>query len=100
MTTRSLKQLAMELNLPVLGLAQLGRQTMGKPVLSDLRESGSIEQDSDVVLFLYVQDPRMQDGPKMVVKLAVGKNRAGRQGEVDLVFIRNKLRGKRPMALC
>ncbi len=90
--TRSLKQLAMELNLPVLGLAQLGRQTMGKPVLSDLRESGSIEQDSDVVLFLYVQDPRMQDGPKMVVKLAVGKNRAGRQGEVDLVFIRNKLR--------
>ena len=90
--TRGLKQLAMELNIPVLGLAQLGRQTMGKPMLSDLRESGSIEQDSDVVVFLYVEDPRMQEGPKMLVNLAVGKNRAGRQGVVDLVFIRNKLR--------
>jgi replicative DNA helicase len=90
--TRALKQLAMELNIPVLGLAQLGRQTSGKPLLSDLRESGSIEQDSDVVLFLYVENPMIADGPNMLVNVAVGKNRAGRQGVVDLVFVRNKLR--------
>ena len=90
--TRGLKQLAMELNIPVVGLAQLGRQVIDRPRLADLRESGSIEQDSDVVLFLYVDDPDMQSGPNMLVKLAIGKNRAGRQAEVDLVFVRNKLR--------
>lgn len=93
--TRGLKRLAMELNIPVIGLAQLGRQVEdgdGRPRLRDLAESSSIEKDSDVVLFLYVKDARMQEGPKMLLKLAVGKNRAGRQGEVDLVFVRNKLR--------
>ena len=45
-----------------------------------------------MVLFLYVDDPDMQSGPNMLVKLAIGKNRAGRQSEVDLVFVRNKLR--------
>ena len=93
--TGGLKQMAMELNVPVIGLAQVSRESdkeSRRPRLSDLRESGSIEQDSDVVLFLYIQDPRLSDGPKMLLKLFVAKNRAGRTGEIDLVFIRNKIR--------
>tara|TARA_R100001463_G_scaffold38_1_gene140 strand:+ start:1642 stop:3036 length:1395 start_codon:yes stop_codon:yes gene_type:complete len=93
--TAELKQMAMELKIPVIGLAQLNRGIEGetrRPRLSDLRESGSIEQDSDVVAFLYVDDPAMRDGPNMLLKLAIGKNRAGRQGEIDLVFVRNKIR--------
>lgn len=93
--TAELKQMAMELKVPVIGLAQLNRGVEGenrRPRLSDLRESGSIEQDSDVVAFLYIDDPAMRDGPNMLLKLAIGKNRAGRQGEVDLVFVRNKIR--------
>jgi replicative DNA helicase len=93
--TGELKQMAMELQVPVIGLAQLNRAIEGenrRPRLSDLRESGSIEQDSDVVAFLYVEDPDMWDGPNMLLKLCIGKNRAGRQGEVDLVFVRNKIR--------
>lgn len=93
--TAELKQMAMELKVPVIGLAQLNRGIEGearRPRLSDLRESGSIEQDSDLVAFLYIDDPAMMDGPNMLLKLAIGKNRAGRQGEVDLVFVRNKIR--------
>lgn len=93
--TAELKQMAMELKVPVIGLAQLNRGIEGearRPRLSDLRESGSIEQDSDVVGFLYVEDPSMMEGPNMLLKFAIGKNRAGRQGEVDLVFVRNKVR--------
>ena len=104
--TAGLKQMAMELKLPVLGLAQVNRETdrgePRRPRLSDLRESGSIEQDSDVVMFLYIDDPRVVEGPKMALKLFVAKNRSGRVGETDMVFIRNKIRfeaGRHPLNL-
>lgn len=94
--TGGLKQLAMELQVPVIGLAQLSREAErfeGKrPTMSMLRESGSIEQDADVVMFLYCENPSMFDGPNVLLKVAIGKNRSGRQGEVDLVLVRNKTR--------
>lgn len=91
-----LKQMAMELQIPVLALAQLSREAERtadkRPTMSMLRESGSIEQDADVILFLYCEDPSMFDGPNSLLKVAVGKNRAGRQGSADLVLVRNKTR--------
>ena len=88
--------MAMELQIPVLALAQLSREAERtadkRPTMSMLRESGSIEQDADVILFLYCEDPAMFDGPNSLLKVAVGKNRAGRQGSADLVLVRNKTR--------
>ena len=98
--TAGLKQMAMELDIPVIALAQLNRGVEGnraqsaadkRPKLSDLRESGSIEQDADLVLFLYAEQ-MLFDGPNVLLKLAIGKNRAGRQGAVDLVLVRNRTR--------
>jgi len=92
--SRGLKQLARELACPVIALAQLNRgveQREGhKPRLSDLRESGSIEQDADMVLMLYREayykpndtDPKIQNGATIVV----AKNRNGPVGEVNLYF--------------
>ena len=90
--SRSLKLLARELNVPVLAAAQLNRaveQRAGqKPILSDLRESGSLEMDSDVVMFLHHPD-EWDDDPnkKNLTELLVAKHRNGPTGEVPLVFL-------------
>ena len=87
----------MELEVPVIALAQLSRsveQRKGedsKPKLSDLRESGSIEQDADIVLFLHSDDYGKYDGNvNRRVELLVAKHRAGSTGSVNLVFKMNK----------
>ena len=93
--SRSLKSIAKELNVPVLALSQLSRAPEGRqghlPQLSDLRESGSIEQDADVVLFLHRPDMyRRQAGeePEGKTELIVGKQRNGPTGRVNLVFLK------------
>jgi len=92
----SLKALAKELRLPVIALSQLSRRTVnrgGQPKLSDLRESGAIEQDADVVLFLHdrTQSEEDQNGGTIdemyrEIKLIIGKQRNGPRGIIDLVF--------------
>ena len=89
--SRALKQLARELNIPVIALSQLSRAVESRspqiPKLSDLRESGSIEQDADVVLFLYREDREKPDTPnKGVVKVIIAKHRNGPVGEVNCFF--------------
>jgi replicative DNA helicase len=89
--SRSLKVLARELNVPVLTAAQLSRaveqRTDKKPVLSDLRESGSLEQDADIVMFIYRPD-EYEKGSDMqnITKIVVAKHRNGPVGEIDLIF--------------
>jgi replicative DNA helicase len=90
--TRGLKGLAKELKIPVLALCTLNRQveqrTNKRPILSDLRESGSIEYEADIVLFLYRDDKYREDSPdKGKVELAIEKNRNGRTGTVKLAFL-------------
>jgi replicative DNA helicase len=86
-----LKSIAKELNVPVLALSQLSREserrTDRRPQLSDLRDSGSIEQDSDIVLFLYREGMHNQEVDRSQTKLIVAKNRNGPIGDIDLVFI-------------
>ncbi|MCA9364525.1 MAG: replicative DNA helicase [Candidatus Moranbacteria bacterium] len=89
--SRSLKQLARELNIPILALSQLSRSVESRspqiPKLSDLRESGSIEQDADVVLFLYREDREKPDTQnKNIVDVIVAKHRNGPLGKVQLYF--------------
>ncbi len=88
--SRSLKGLARELDVPVIALSQLSRaveQRGGKPRLSDLRDSGSIEQDADVVMFIHRED-RFDDSSerKNVAEILVEKHRNGPVGKVDLYF--------------
>lgn len=87
--SQSLKNLARELKIPVIALSQLSRAVEhrgdSKPQLADLRESGAIEQDADVVMFLYRADPEAT-GPTMGVNLLVAKHRNGPTGEVNLLF--------------
>ena len=100
--SRSLKSLAKELNIPVLALAQLNRavetRTDKRPQLSDLRESGSIEQDADVVIFLnrpeYYGMKQDTDGNSLegVAEVIVGKQRNGPTGDVKLAFIKEYAR--------
>ena len=94
--SRDIKKLAMELDIPVIALAQLSRsveQRKGgdnKPKLSDLRESGSIEQDADIVLFLHSDDYGKYDGNvNRKIELLVAKHRAGSTGTVNLLFKMN-----------
>ena len=91
--SRGLKALARELKVPVLALSQLSRQPemreSKEPRLSDLRESGSIEQDADLVMFLWREKERSgedQSADGEVVKLKLAKHRNGPTGEIDLWF--------------
>lgn len=84
--SQQLKNLARELKVPVLAISQLNRSVEArgsrKPQLADLRESGAIEQDADVVMFIYREDPEKPE----VVKLDIQKHRNGATGEIDLIF--------------
>jgi len=88
--SRSLKGLARELNVPVMALSQLSRaveQRGGKPRLSDLRDSGSIEQDADVVMFIHREDKNNEDSPrKNIAEILIEKHRNGPTGSLELVF--------------
>ncbi len=89
--SRALKQLAKELNVPVLVLSQLSRaveqRTPHRPMLSDLRESGAIEQDADVVMFIYREDKYNENSlEKNIAEIIVAKHRNGAQGAIKLYF--------------
>jgi len=91
----SLKALAKEINVPVIGISQLSRQTETRtdrrPQLADLRESGAIEQDADLVMFIhradaYRKNPDEKDGTAEII---IGKQRNGPVGTVKLAFLEN-----------
>lgn len=88
--SRSLKQLAREIDVPVLALSQLSRaveQRRGRPKLSDLRDSGSIEQDADVVMFIHREDKMNQEAEKTnIAEILIEKHRNGPVGKIDLYF--------------
>ncbi|MDP2930551.1 MAG: replicative DNA helicase, partial [bacterium] len=89
--SRSLKGLARELNVPVIAISQLSRAVEQRvpqiPRLADLRESGSLEQDADVVLFIYREDRYRQDSEKKnIADIIIAKHRNGPVGKVELYF--------------
>lgn len=89
--SRNLKALARELNVPLLAAAQLSRAVESRrpprPILSDLRESGSLEQDADIVMFIYRPDQYEEDTLKQnIAEIIVAKHRNGPVGSIELVF--------------
>jgi replicative DNA helicase len=92
--SQSLKNMARELKIPVIGVSQLSRAVEqrggGKPQLADLRESGAIEQDADVVMFLYSGDEEFTS--QRIVNVLIAKHRNGPVGEKELLFRGDRIR--------
>jgi replicative DNA helicase len=97
--SRGLKALAKDLKLPIIAVSQLNREVEkreGRPKLSDLRESGAIEQDADLIIFIHREDMAAGDGsdtgPTSVAELIIGKHRNGATGAVKVTFIKEYTR--------
>lgn len=101
--SRGLKALARELNVPIIALSQLSRKVEERndktPMLSDLRESGAIEQDADVVMFIYREEYYDRENPEVKNKatIVVAKQRNGPTGKFDLLFQGSTTRFKNPI---